>query len=103
MSKFIVTGACGFIGSALTKKLLSSGENEILALDKMGYASSIDFLGDVVRSPLFSLIETDISKNEELSEIFRKFVPDGIFHLAAETHVDKSIDDPKSFIFSRKA
>lgn len=100
MSKFVVTGACGFIGSALVKKLLSNDENEVLALDKMGYASSIDFLGDAARSPKFSLIETDISTNEELITIFQKFIPDGIFHLAAETHVDKSIVDPKSFIFS---
>ncbi len=96
--KTIVTGGAGFIGSALVKKLINSLEYEVLALDSLTYASQIDSLEAVQDSSLFSFSETDIRDENALEDIFNEFKPDFIFNLAAETHVDRSIDSPELFL-----
>ena len=96
--KVIVTGGAGFIGSALVKKLINSLEYEVLALDSLTYASHIDSLKAVQDSTLFSFSETDIRDENALEDIFKEFKPDFIFNLAAETHVDRSIDSPELFL-----
>jgi len=96
--KAIVTGGAGFIGSSLVKKLINSLEYEVLALDALTYASHIDSLKEVQDSSLFSFSETDIRDENALEHIYNEFKPDFIFNLAAETHVDRSIDSPELFL-----
>lgn len=95
--KVIVTGGAGFIGSALVRKLIKVGY-EVLVVDSLTYASQLNSLNEVADNNLFSLIQSDISDKDSLKKIFRDFCPLHVFNLAAETHVDKSIDSPELFI-----
>tara|TARA_B100000212_G_C27382563_1_gene537741 strand:+ start:969 stop:2018 length:1050 start_codon:yes stop_codon:yes gene_type:complete len=96
--KTIVTGGAGFIGSALVRKLIKSLEYEVMVLDSLTYASQMDSLEEVSESELFSFSETDICDSNSLIEIYETFQPDFVFNLAAETHVDRSIDSPELFL-----
>ncbi len=96
--KTIVTGGAGFIGSALVRKLIKSLEYEVMVLDSLTYASQMDSLEEVSESELFSFSETDICDSKSLIEIYETFQPDFVFNLAAETHVDRSIDSPELFL-----
>ena len=96
--KTVVTGGAGFIGSALVKKLINSFGYEVLVVDSLTYSSQIDSLNEVKVSDLFSFSETDIRDENSLKDIFNEFKPDFIFNLAAETHVDRSIDSPELFL-----
>lgn len=95
--KIIVTGAAGFIGSAVVREALNRN-HQVLALDKLTYAGNLASLNDVNDSSKFSFQECDICDREALDRIFKEFKPDGVMHLAAESHVDRSIDGPKDFI-----
>lgn len=95
--KVIVTGGAGFIGSTLVRKLIKIGY-EVLVVDSLTYASQLDSLNEVADNILFSFIQSDISDKDSLKKIFRDFCPRYVFNLAAETHVDKSIDSPEIFI-----
>ena len=97
MSKnIIVTGGLGFIGSHLVKLLIKKGFFVII-IDNYSYSSNLDNLKNIKKN--YKIFKKDICDKKILS-IFNKFKPIGIFNLAAETHVDRSIDDPKNFIFS---
>jgi len=95
--KIIVTGAAGFIGSAVVREALKRG-HQVLAMDKLTYAGNLASLSDVKDDKGFSFIECDICDREAIDRAFDSFKPDGIMHLAAESHVDRSIDGPKDFI-----
>ncbi len=96
--KYLVTGGAGFIGSTLIKQLLKKHNNIVINIDKLGYASNLDSLKSVESNPKYYFEKTDICNERNLSKIFKKHEPDRIIHLAAESHVDRSIDAPAVFI-----
>ena len=98
MKRIIVTGGAGFIGSALIRYLVADGLAEVVNLDKLTYAGNLESLRSVASSPLYHFAKLDICDTEGVSKLFAEFQPDAIMHLAAESHVDRSIDDPLSFI-----
>lgn len=95
--KILVTGGAGFIGSAVVRKALKIG-HEIINIDKLTYAASLDSLSSVEGSPKYTFIQEDICNRNALDNILNQYQPDCIMHLAAESHVDRSIDSPESFI-----
>jgi dTDP-glucose 4,6-dehydratase len=98
MTTLIVTGAAGFIGSALCRYLRQQKIGRVIGIDKMTYAASREALDSLKNDPDFRLIEIDISDGHKIMNILTAEQPDGIFHLAAETHVDRSIDRPGDFL-----
>lgn len=91
----IVTGGCGFIGSALVRSLCRDGA-EVLVIDKLTYAGVRESLSEV--DGAYELLQADICDRSAVSAAFRGFDPDCIYHLAAESHVDRSIDSPLEFV-----
>ena len=94
----LVTGGVGFIGSALCRKLIKETENKVIILDKMTYASNINSIDSILDNKRLSLIKGSIGDNNCVKEIFLKYKPQYVFNLAAETHVDNSINNPELFI-----
>ena len=96
--KILVTGGAGFIGSALVRHLIQNTSHLVLNLDKLTYAGNLASLGDVARSESYSFVEGDICDRQLLDLTLSQFQPDAIMHLAAESHVDRSIDGPAAFV-----
>ena len=96
--KILVTGGAGFIGSALIRHLVSETDCEVINLDKLTYAGNLDSLQPVAESSRYHFEQADICDREALDRIFTVYQPDGVIHLAAESHVDRSIDGPGDFI-----
>ncbi len=96
--KLIVTGGAGFIGSALIRYLINNTDTIIMNIDKLTYAGNLDSLISVIDSPQYNFSQTDICDAQKLQKIFTEFKPDAVMHLAAESHVDRSIDGPAEFI-----
>ena len=99
MQKIIVTGGLGFIGSNLIELLLTK-KFKVLNIDKTSYASNVYNVKDFLKNKHYSFIKANINDQKKVLKILNKFKPDGIFNLAAETHVDRSIDGPKEFFYS---
>lgn len=95
--KVIVTGGAGFIGSAVVRMAVASGHT-IINVDKLTYAGNLESVAPVAKHPQYSFEKADICEREAMDAIFRKYQPDGVMHLAAESHVDRSIDGPAAFI-----
>ena len=95
--KILITGGAGFIGSAVTRLAISRGNN-VLNVDALTYAACLDNLKDISCSPLYSFIKYDIRDRSGLDKIFDDYRPDCVMHLAAESHVDRSIIEPATFI-----
>ncbi len=98
MKKVIVTGGAGFIGSALVRHLVKNQLAEVMNLDKLTYAGNPESLKEVADSPLYHFIRLDICDAPAVKRLFAEFQPDAIMHLAAESHVDRSIDGPLEFV-----
>ncbi|SFJ10580.1 dTDP-glucose 4,6-dehydratase [Pseudomonas guineae] len=93
-----ITGGAGFIGSALIRHLLNGTEHQVLNLDKLTYAGNLESLASVAHHPRYSFLQADIADSAVVSQALAEFQPDAIMHLAAESHVDRSIDGPSDFI-----
>ena len=96
--RIIVTGGAGFIGSAVIRKLIATRSWEVLNLDKLTYAGNLESLATVENNPRYKFVKADICDRDHIRKIFQDYNPSGIIHLAAESHVDRSIDGPREFI-----
>ena len=95
--KIVVTGGAGFIGSAVVRALLAGGV-EVLNLDKLTYAGNLESLGAAASNPRHRFFKLDICDRDGVAQLLNTHKPDGIIHLAAESHVDRSIDGPAAFV-----
>ncbi len=96
--KLLVTGGAGFIGSAVIRYLIQATNVTVLNVDKLTYAGNLDSLSAVANDPAYHFSQTDICNAKALPQLFTEFQPDAVMHLAAESHVDRSIDGPAEFI-----
>ena len=96
--RILLTGGCGFIGSAVIRHVLRHTAHEVVNVDKMTYAASVDALEEAYEHPRHRLVRADIADAEAMRLVFAETAPDVVMHLAAESHVDRSIDGPGDFI-----
>ena len=96
--RFLVTGGAGFIGSAFVRHALAATEHHVLVLDKLTYAGNLESLAPVKNHPRFKFVRADIADAAATRKALADFQPDVILHLAAESHVDRSIDGPAAFV-----
>ena len=98
--KVLVTGGAGFIGSALIRYLINNTDYSVVNIDKLTYAGSLSSLKEVSNSKRYSFEQVDICNQKNIKKVFLLHQPDAIIHLAAESHVDRSIDSPSDFIMT---
>jgi len=96
--RFLITGGAGFIGSAVIRHLINDSDYQVLNLDKLTYAGNLESLQSITKSDRYQFVQADICNADSLKNIFDNFQPDIVMHLAAESHVDRSIDGPAEFI-----
>jgi len=96
--KFVITGGAGFIGSAVVRKIITQTEHSVCVLDKLTYAGNIASLAPVSGNSRFCFEKVDIVDSDSVRAVLDRFAPDVVMHLAAESHVDRSIDGPGAFI-----
>lgn len=95
--KLLVTGGAGFIGSAVVRRAIASG-HEVVNLDALTYAACLENVAEVADAPGYAFVQVDIRERAALDKVFGDHAPDAVMHLAAESHVDRSIDGPGDFI-----
>jgi dTDP-glucose 4,6-dehydratase len=96
--RFVVTGGAGFIGSAVVRHIVANTPDSVVVVDKLTYAANLESLAAVASSRRYAFEKTDICDGHAMARIFETFKPDVVMNLAAESHVDRSIDGPASFI-----
>ena len=96
--KILVTGGAGFIGSAVVRHIISNTSDAVVNVDKLTYAGNLESLSDVEDHERYVFVQADICDHAALDDIFQTHRPDAVMHLAAESHVDRSIDGPAAFI-----
>ncbi|MGL5452838.1 MAG: GDP-mannose 4,6-dehydratase, partial [Aeromonas sp.] len=96
--KILVTGGAGFIGSAVVRHIIRDSQDSVINLDKLTYAGNLESLAEVASSHRYAFEQVDICNRTELDRVFAAHQPDAVMHLAAESHVDRSITGPADFI-----
>jgi dTDP-glucose 4,6-dehydratase len=96
--KILVTGGAGFIGSAVIRHIINNTTDSVVNVDKLTYAGNLESLTVIENSDRYAFEQVDICNKEELDRVFKEHQPDAIMHLAAESHVDRSIDGPLEFM-----
>jgi dTDP-glucose 4,6-dehydratase len=96
--KILVTGGAGFIGSAVVRHIINDTQDSVINVDKLTYAGNLESLADVAQSDRYHFEHADICDNDAMARIFAEHQPDAVMHLAAESHVDRSITGPAAFI-----
>ncbi len=96
--RILITGGAGFIGSALIRHLLHHTEHQVLNLDKLTYAGNLESLASIASHPRYRFAQLDIADQPGVRALLDEFQPEAVMHLAAESHVDRSIDGPSAFI-----
>ena len=96
--RILLTGGAGFIGSAVVGHIIKNTDDEVLNLDKLTYAGNLESLNEISGNPRYQFQQVDICDADKLADVFTMFKPDVVMHLAAESHVDRSIDGPTAFI-----
>ena len=95
--KLLVTGGAGFIGSAVVRQAIAAG-HEVVNLDALTYAACLENVASVADHPNYTFVQADIRDRATLDQVFKQHAPDAVMHLAAESHVDRSIDAPATFM-----
>ncbi|UGS42670.1 dTDP-glucose 4,6-dehydratase [Pseudocitrobacter corydidari] len=98
MKRILVTGGAGFIGSAVVRHIIEHTQDAVVVVDKLTYAGNLASLAPVAHSERFAFEQVDICDSAALTRVFDEYQPDAVMHLAAESHVDRSIDGPAAFI-----
>lgn len=98
MKKILVTGGAGFIGSAVVRHIIENTQDSVVNVDKLTYAGNLESLESVENNPRYAFEQLDICDVKALARVFEQHQPDAVMHLAAESHVDRSIDGPAAFI-----
>lgn len=98
MGTFLVTGGAGFIGSAVVRELISRADCKVVNVDKLTYAGNLESLASIADSPRYQFVHADICDALAMAKVFETYQPDVVMHLAAESHVDRSIDGPAEFV-----
>src|SRR5512140_2152128 len=98
MGTVLVTGGAGFIGSNFVRHLLACSEERVVVLDALTYAGNLESLADVASHPRYAFVKGDIADRAAVRALFREQRPEAVVNFAAETHVDRSIDDPGAFV-----
>ena len=96
--RILLTGGAGFIGSAVVRHIIKNTDDEVLNLDKLTYAGNLESLNEISGNPRYQFQQVDICDADKLADVFTMFKPDVVMHLAAESHVNRSIDGPAAFI-----
>ena len=96
--RILVTGGAGFIGSCLIRHIIGNTQYHVLNIDNLTYAGNLNSLQDCDQSPRYNFIKADICNFEDMKKAFNLFKPTCVMHLAAESHVDRSIDSPDNFM-----
>lgn len=98
MKRILITGGAGFIGSAVVRHIINQTEDSVVVVDSLTYAGNLESLVPVANHPRYAFEQVDICQRDALDRVFQQYQPDAVMHLAAESHVDRSIDGPAAFI-----
>src|SRR5699024_7827484 len=98
LKRILVTGGAGFIGSAVVRHIIRDTADSVVVVDKLTYAGNLESLAPVADDSRYAFEQVDICDRAALDRVFAQYQPDAVMHLAAESHVDRSIDGPAAFI-----